>query len=292
MSSSEQQPPREENGEQAADTMDTANKRDKLDSVPVIGSDSVTTDESVHQGLIYPPPPSYYENMSFPSQVEQAPLPPQAAQPVRREATAFGSQAASGFVPSAQRPETSYQPPQGPWGMPAAPYPPPWEPQSSMQVVQAGQPPQKRSRKWIWIVVSVLGVALFASCGLCSWGAYTLINAVYQPVVGSITVANDFYSNLQNQDYTAAYADLAPQGQITGLTLSQFTQQAMQADGQYGTVTSYVAGQPGFNSNNPGSDLSIVTLPVSITRTHSTYSSLLTLQQVGGKWKIVDYDRI
>jgi hypothetical protein len=296
MSSSGQQPPIEENGEQAADTMDNTNNTDNTNNaanpevVPEMGSDAATIAESVHQGLIYPPPPSYYENMSLPSQAAQPPLPSQA---VRKETSPLAPQATGGFVPSTQGPGPVYRPPQEQWGMPATPsYPPPWGPQPPLQSMQPMQPSQKRSRKWIWLVVSVLGVALLASCGLCSWGVYALVNTVYQPVVGSITVADDFYSNLQNQDYAAAYADLAPQGLITGLTLNQFTQQAMQADTQYGPVTSYMPGQPGFNSTSNGPDLSIVTLPVSITRTHSTYGSLLTLQQEGGKWKIIDYDRI
>ena len=288
MPSSDQQPSGDENGQQEpAEITHNLDTTGNQEVVPAEGLDPVAYADAIHRGLIYPPPPSYYEKIPLPA-VEQPPF----TKPAAQSTPAVGRES-SAFAHPSQESEPVYRPLQPQWEMPAAPapspglYPPPWAQQIPVQS------PQKRSRKWIWIVVSILGVALVVSCGLCSWGVYTLFDAVYQPVVGSITVADDFYSNVQTLNYNAAYADLAPQGAIAGLTLSLFTEQAMQADTQFGPVMSYMPGQPGFTNNSNGPDLSIITLTMSITRTHrSAYNSLLTLQKKNGQWKIIDYDQI
>jgi len=138
-----------------------------------------------------------------------------------------------------------------------------------------------------------LGVIILASCGLCGWGAYTFVNSTYQQVSGALNVVDDFYSNLQAENYSAAYSDLAPQGQIIGLTQSQFTAQASKLDHQYGPVTSFVPGQPSFSTDaGTGSNLSRFTITVDIKRTHLSYTALLTVNKIGGTWKITQYDRI
>lgn len=217
-------------------------------------------EQAVRQGLIYPPPPSYYQNMSQ-VQVEErpAPFPPAGSAAGRAQPQPF-------VAPQLVRP----------------PYPPPARP----------QPPttQKRSRKWLWIVISVLAVAVLASCGLCGWGFYSIFNTAYQSTSGSLQVVNDFYTNLQSQRYQAAYNDL----DMPQLTLAQFIQQAQQADQQKGTIQSYTPQQPSFglNSNN-GPDLSHFSFVVNVTRTHtSSYTVLLTVTQEGKTWKITDFDRL
>src|SRR5574340_1263862 len=69
-----------------------------------------------YQGMVYPPPPSYYQNMEVPT--ERAPLPPGTHMP--------GAVAA---------PQTAT--------MQAPPFAPVHYPQS--------QAPIKKSRKWVWI---------------------------------------------------------------------------------------------------------------------------------------------
>lgn len=166
--------------------------------------------------------------------------------------------------------------------------------------VQAGgvapfvpQPPAKKSYKWVWIVVSVLSVALLASCGLCGWGVYTLFATSFQQISGSLNVVNDYYTDLQSRNYIAAYGDLAPQGQISGLTQKQFIQQASKLDAQYGPVVSFVPGQPAFSTSANGQpDLSRLTITVNVKRTHFNYTVLLVVSKIRGSWKITEYDRL
>jgi hypothetical protein len=222
---------------------------------------------NAQQGFVYPPPPSYYQNMVMPPQrpLMQTPLQSRTEQ-----------QAPLGDM--RYRPQTQ----QGPMT-----YAPPGAPPS------ASQPQVKKSYKWAWIIATILGVAVLASCGLCGWGAYNLFSTTFQQISGSVSVVNDYYTDLQSQNYTAAYGDLAPQGQISGLTQNQFTSQAMQRDTQYGPVLSFVPGQPSF-SNNPttGPDLSRFTVTVDVKRTHLNYTVLLTMVKVRGVWKITEYDQI
>ena len=226
--------------------------------------------------LLYPPPPSYYQNLSIqPEHRPVSPAPSPVAAPDRNASSPAQSLPLQPYPPP-------YAPPQGyPPGMP--PYAPPY----------GQQPPVKKSRRWIWILVTVLSVLILASCGLCGWGAYTIFNSTYRQLSGAINVVDDFYSNLQAANYSAAYSDLAPQGQIIGLTKTQFTTQASQIDTQYGPVTSFVLGQPSYTTNSgTGPDLSQFTITVSVKRTHLSYTALLTVKQMGSTWKIIEYDRL
>ncbi len=239
-------------------------------------------------GLVYPPLPSYYQNLSA------QPVPPVVAS-VKSNQSAIPDSNPSAPIQPAQRlplyspPQPpSYPPPPGsPPGMP--PYAPPYGPYGQY----GQQPPVKKSHRWVWILVSVLSVLILASCGLCGWGAYTIFNSTYRQLSGAINVVDDFYSNLQAANYSAAYSDLAPQGQIIGLTKAQFSSQASQLDTQYGPVTSFVLGQPSYNTNSgTGPDLSQFTITVNVKRTHLSYTALLTVKQIGGTWKITEYDRL
>ena len=216
--------------------------------------DQQALEQAVRQGLIYPPPPSYYQNMSLQSANERVGF--------------------SAAPTSSARPAPSY-------------YPPPPRPayQPGRPAPRAGTP--KRSRVWVWIVVAVLGVGL-VGCGLLSWGAYTIFNTAYQSASGSIQVVEDFYSNLQSQDYQAAYNDL----DMSNLTLAQFKQQAQQADRASGTIQSYQPQAPSFGVSQNAPDLSHFSYEVNVTRAHASYLALITVSQEGKTWKITDFDRL
>jgi predicted small integral membrane protein len=232
-------------------------------SQPVSPEAGMPLEEAVRRGLIYPPPPAYYQNM--PEGGQRVPLPPVWSQPpvpggsVSPTAAPYGYQAGTQTLP------------------PPAP----------------AQPAQKPSRTWIWVVATFFSVIVLLSCGLCSWGFYSVFTSSFQITNGVITTVNDYYSAIEQKNYVAAYSELAPQGSISGLTQEAFIQQARQRDLQYGPVTSYAPGQPafGFNSSNQP-DLSQMTLTVSVTRTHLHYTVLLTLQKTGNNWRITDFDRI
>ena len=207
----------------------------------------------VEPGLVYPPPPSYYQNMQVP------PGPP--ALPSQPGANAPGT-----FAPPELRGQYY------PGGWPIPPYPP-------GQV----QPPAKRSYKWVWIIVAVIIAALLISGGLCAWAVYQLFNTTFQQATGSMNVVNDYFRQVQSQGYENAYRDL----QITGLTQAEFLAQAQASDAQNGSVISYTVEQPAPVSNK----LSEWRYTVNVTRTKTSYPVLLTVQQIGGSWKITYIDR-
>jgi hypothetical protein len=248
------------------------------------GLEYLPLDEAVRQGLVYPPPPSYYQNMPVLPVGASAEQPhsgngegsgrvsiPSRPSPIYRPAS---------YVPQRQMPPGNVQlyPPQPPGAFPA--YMPP--------------PPAKKSHTWVWLLVTILSVIVLASCGLCGWAFYTIFNTTYQQVSGSLDVVNDYYTNLQSSNYTAAYHDLA----ITGLTQEAFSTQATKIDTQDGPVLSFTLGQPSFqtNSNTGPSSLlppfSHFNVTVDVKRAHSSYSALLTVSKIGGSWKITYYDRL
>ncbi len=218
--------------------------------------------EAIRQGLIYPPPPTFYQA----AQVEPARpplLPPAPMYTVP-----------PGYAPSQQ----GYSPGPSPVGQPFVPIP----------------PPVKKSRRWIWIVVSVLSIALLAACSLCGWGTYNFASTTFQQFTDSTNVVNNYYADIQAKNYSAAYSYLAPQGTISGLTLDQFIQQARSRDDHYGPVLTYTPDAPTAADPNSttGPDLSHLTIIVEIGRKNLQYNALLTVQQLGNTWKITDFDSI
>ncbi len=237
--------------------------------LPLVDLESSPFDEeAIRQGLVYPPPPAYYQNMSFPP-VPPA-LPPQ--------------------IPSYQPlPNAHVYAPSAPGYLQPASiqtYPP--------TLTSSPVPPQgKKSNRWVWIMVTIISVFVLVGCGLCGWGFYNIFSSTYQQVSGTLNVVDDFYTNLQSNNYTAAYSDLAPQGQISGLTEATFVSQAKKIAEQDGPVVSFVPGQPSFRTDpNTGPDLSHFTITVDVKRRSSSYTVLLSLARINGTWKITDYDRL
>ena len=212
-------------------------------------------EDLIRQGLVYPPPPSFYQqNVSF----QPPPLSP-VAQP------SAGPAQAAGFAPPGA--------PQGP----------------------AFAPPvqKKKSYRWLWITISILAVLLLAACSFCGWSFYNFFASTVGPTENTVNVANDYYAALQNKDYSSAFGYITPQGTLSGLTLDSFTKQAQDADDHYGAVRSYTATLGNFSTNSgSGVDLSHFTVVVNVARAKQSYSVLLTLQKSGNTWKIVDFDRI
>jgi hypothetical protein len=236
-------------------------------------SASLPSEEEIRRGLIYPPPPSFYQNMQIVS-----------AQPP----TTPVEGAYHNDIASAPTNERSIRDPRPDMGH----YPPAYPPY--MPGPLETKPPTKRPRTWIWIVASVLGVALLASCGLCGWGMYSIFSTTFQQVLEPLTVTQNYYSALQAKNYSLAYSYISPQGTISSLTLDEFTQRARAQDSQYGAIRSYTPGQPAFTTSttDASTDLTHATITVSVTRPQLHYNVLLTLQKIGGQWKIVDFDRL
>lgn len=224
--------------------------------------------EAIRQGLIYPPPPSFYQD------VEESPAQPYS--PSQAPGTApFPAYRAGAQTPT---PGTEYIVP------PFIPVPPP---------VSA----PRTSHKWMWIVIALLAGVLVLSCGLCSWAMYLFIAPTVQDETNALTLVNDYYDAIQARNYTAAYSYLAPspQGANRGLTREQFFQQAQKRDSQYGPVHTYEPGQlspTGTSNGSPGLNVSHLSITVNVTRAHLTYSTVLSLQKIGNSWKIVDFSSI
>jgi flagellar basal body-associated protein FliL len=154
-------------------------------------------------------------------------------------------------------------------------------------------PPKKKETKWIWILIAVVSIAVLLSCGLCSWAFLSVFNVTYERVTDASSVVDDFYHNIQRKDYSTAYSYLAPEGSMSGLTQSDFTQKARQRETSYGAVLSYTTQQPTFGSNPTiGLDLTHIIFPVQVVRDKLNYTASLTVSKVNGSWKITGFDQI
>ncbi|GLV58545.1 hypothetical protein KDH_53760 [Dictyobacter sp. S3.2.2.5] len=152
----------------------------------------------------------------------------------------------------------------------------------------AGPPPARRSRKWLWILLSVLAVIVIGSCGLCAWASSSLISQPFSAALGSTQLVTDYYSALQNKQYTQAYSYLSPEGSIKGLTSDQFVSQATQRDGLYGPVLRYTPSQTKID----GTSLDSMSMDVTVARQKKSYTTHLQLKLINNQWKIVDYDQL
>jgi hypothetical protein len=205
------------------------------------------------QGMVYPPPPSYYQNMVMPAERAGLPLQPGV-------------------------PDTEVQ--LNTIGVPVPPSAPTRYPEM--------QAPIKKSYKWVWIIVSIFSVGFLATCGLCGWGAYQLIDPVITQETGATDVVDTYFQDVQNQRYAQAYQNL----QISGLTLEDYTKQVQSSDTQYGALLSYVVGQPTFGTNSSsGPDFSQWSYTVNVKRAKNSYPVLVTVEKMGGSWKITYIDR-
>ncbi|GCE05290.1 hypothetical protein [Dictyobacter aurantiacus] len=155
----------------------------------------------------------------------------------------------------------------------------------------ASPPPARQSRKWLWILLSVLALIVIGSCGLCAWASSSLISQPFSAAFGSTQLVTDYYSALQNKQYTQAYSYLSPQGSLTGLTRDQFVSQATQRDELYGPVLRYTPSQPQINSYN-GDNLDSMSMDIMVSRQKKSYTTHLQLKLINNQWKIVSYDQL
>lgn len=213
--------------------------------------------QDIQSGLVYPPPPSFYQNMQVPA--EKPPLPsPVLPVPV---------------------PPASNQP------YPGMPFRPPHP---------AMVPPTQAhgSRKKYWIILSVLSTVLLLSCGLCSWWAYSAIGPLIQDTTSITYTVTNYYQHIEQADYEAAYTYLS----IENVSQASFIEQAQQRDDELGSVSSFeVSGANPQYSVDDNSDLSISVFSVSISVVRGaseSYNAHLNLQKIEGKWRITSFDLI
>jgi hypothetical protein len=231
------------------------------------GAGEEDSEQAAWQNFVYPPPPSFYENLQVPS--ERIPLP-------RQPAAGTPDQQTLGSTLQEKSPLAAMQAPTLPPGP-----------------TYVGAPPARRSTRWVLILIAVVGSALLLSCGLCSWAFVSAANVTYERVTHASNTLDDFYHSIQKRDYSAAYTYLAPGRELNGLTLSDFTRKAQQREASYGAIRAYTQEQPTFGTDPAiGLDFSRVLIPVAVTRDKLSYTATLTLSKINGSWKIVNFDQI
>src|SRR6266487_2598182 len=197
----------------------------------------------------------------------------------------------------------SYNPNQPPYGQSGQPGQPPYQPPSSEipptqyapqppygapQQPPYGQPPPvppKRSLRWLWITLAIVGVLIVAGCATCG---ILSVNAIgpFARAVGPVVAVDQYYTAVQKQDYTTAFsflsndATLTSQNQTVPIGTSQqaYSQAAQLLDANFGTVTSHSVAAS-------GSDTTVLTINVTRTK-HAPYSVRFTMVQIGNNWKI------
>jgi hypothetical protein len=267
-------------------------ERDHTKDEQSIAGATDTNDEAIRQGLIYPPPPSFYQKEQ-PTPNSQANTPQSAHYPPQEPSYAYGGQA-------------EYIAPQQP-GAPPAPYlPPPYPaypllPGQGYPSMQAPyfapvSPVTKKSHKWVWILVSALGVLLLASCGICAWAISPIFSDAFQQansvVYGGRDTTNNYYEAIQSKHYNQAYSYLYTPQSLKNLTQDQYLKQAQALDDLYGPVNTYVPSTPNISYGTSNTTIDHFTITVDITRTKKSYQAVLTIYKINNQWKITDYTTI
>lgn len=170
---------------------------------------------------------------------------------------------------------------------------PPNTPRIARPQREEPKPRSVRRRLLVWGFVFIVCALLACGIGYAAVNFFSAINAEQGPA----NTVTDFLSNLQSQNYNAAFNnDLAPTLTMP-MTPQQFTQQAQEDDQCYGTVTDYSeVANSATSSTSPDGKTKIQSFTYNITRTLNgkakTYQMHITLQQdtTTGNWKISNYD--
>jgi hypothetical protein len=195
-------------------------------------------------------------------------------------------------APSYQYGQTPYQQPQSPYRQPE-PYgePPYGQPYGQSPYGQPQPPlPQKKRRRWPWILAIIAGILVLAFVG----GIFAIVAAVNNSPAK--TVSQQYYAAIENQDYALAYSYLDPsikvtyQGQTQQINQQLFTQIAQGYDQVQGKVSDYSIS--GVDVSASSSDGNTANITVNVTRNNKAYDVHLQLQQEGNDWRIVGFDNL
>jgi hypothetical protein len=257
-------------------------------------TDQAAENEAIRRGLIYPPPPDFYEKMSEPptiepNEIQPQPVPGPPMQPIGGTPAHPNNPARNSW--QAAPPAQEQHPPAG--------YPlyPQGQNYAGMQAPPfvAGPPPAKKSRKGLFIVLGIIAAFVLLGCGLCAWVGVPLFEQVYSQTysveINGTQVVNNYYAALQNKQYAQAYSELSTQGALKNISQAEFTAQAEKQDALYGPVLRYTPGQPDLSNYN-GSTISTFSITVDVARNKRSYTAQLQLTKVNNQWKISDFDQL
>jgi hypothetical protein len=184
--------------------------------------------------------------------------------------------------PPYQQPQPEYVPPQQPpyqqpqYGIP--PFP---------NYAQPQQP--KRSLRWLWITLAIVGGILVLACAGCGIFLYVAGKAAIN-AAGPALTTQAYYQFVKQKNYARAYTLLDSNAtvSIAGKSLPAPNQQSFTAAAQ--AIDASAGPVSNFSVHTNGSDTSHLT--VTVTRRSQTYDVHLTLAPVGGSWKITSLDGI
>ncbi len=141
-------------------------------------------------------------------------------------------------------------------------------------------PPQKKSRKTLWIVLSIIGGILVLSCAACGL-IFAGVIKIGTQVAGPSLAISTYYEDLKTQNYAQAYTYLDPQLLTVGgqaVTVDIYATAEASIDKQFGPVTN-------FTLTNIQAQTDSATITVRETR-NQTRDIIYTLRRVGDAWKI------
>lgn len=191
-------------------------------------------------------------------------------------------------VPSSSYEPTQYAPPPPYEPTQHAPPPPPFLYNSPLyggsSIPNYGQAVQqpKRSLRWVWITLSIVGAVL-----VLSYVGSIILNTL-TPTAAATNTANAYYHAIENKDYANAYNYLSSDmqtGDGQSLTLSLYTNIAQTQDLLLGPVTSFSQSSVSMGNGK-------VSITLSVTRNGNSYVVYLQLQQYNGNWQITQYNTI
>lgn len=188
-------------------------------------------------------------------------------------------------------PAPPYPPPVVPPGPMVQPMPPyqPYQPYMPPPHFQPQPPQPKKSRKGLWITLSIIGGIILLGCIGCSVLVATNFGTIKQ-IIGPSFVTGEYYASIQQQQYDMAFSFLASNASITidGQSVpdnqAAFVQAATNMDAKYGPVTSFSVQTTDQNFNQ---------LQIQVTRkNHAPYLVTLTFVNVNGTTKIASISNI
>jgi hypothetical protein len=141
-------------------------------------------------------------------------------------------------------------------------------------------PPRKRSRRGLWIALSIIAVVLLLACGGIGLLIYNAAQIALQP----LQAAQHFCDDLKTQDYTAAYTLLSInyQGKVTQTQFTQGSQLHDQIDGKVQNCA------PASNNNfsfNLGNGPTTASFNATVTR-NKAFTGKISMVKESSAWKV------